>query len=144
MDSFQIRYNGNDSALITRGRNFTAAGIQAAIQGIAGWPAFGTASITLVPDTSFQVTLGGSLAGTDVSPLTIVNCNGCTGFVGEVAKGGPTTHRGIVTADRQLLPDGHRAHAVHDPAAHAVRADGKRDGCRRRCPHVHVGAERPR
>ena len=58
MDSFQIRYNGNDSALITRGQNFTAAGIQAAIQGIAGWPAFGTASITLVPDTSFQITLG--------------------------------------------------------------------------------------
>ena len=60
MDSFQIRYNGNDSALITRGRNFTAAGIQAAIQGIAGWPAFGTASITLTGDTSLQITLGGS------------------------------------------------------------------------------------
>src|SRR6185369_999028 len=30
MDSFQIRYNGNDSAVITRGKNFTAAGIQAA------------------------------------------------------------------------------------------------------------------
>ena len=104
MDSFQIRYNGNDSALITRGRNFTAAGIQAAIQGIAGWPAFGIASIALVPDTSFQITLGGSLVGMDVSPLSIVNCNGCTGFVGEVAKGGPTTHRGIVTPTGNSFP----------------------------------------
>jgi trimeric autotransporter adhesin len=110
MDSFQIRYNGKDSAPIQRGRNFTAAGIQAAIQGIAGWPAFGTASITLVGDTSFQITLGGSLAGTDVSPLTIVNCNtpaglsGCTGFVGEVAKGGPTMHRGTVTPTGNSYP----------------------------------------
>ena len=104
MDSFQIRYNGNDSAVIMRGRNFTAAGIQAAIQGIAGWPAVGIASITLVPDTSFQITLGGSLAGMDVSPLSIVNCNGCTGFIGKVAKGGPTTHRGTVTPTGNSFP----------------------------------------
>src|SRR4029077_2115801 len=58
MDSFQVRYNGNDSVPIVRGQNFTAVGIQAAIQGIAGWPAIGVATITLVPDTSFQITLG--------------------------------------------------------------------------------------
>ncbi len=40
-DSFQLRFNGKDSVPIVRGKNFTAAGIQAAIQGIAGWPAFG-------------------------------------------------------------------------------------------------------
>jgi len=104
MDSFQVRYNGNDSVRIVRGQNFTAAGIQAAIQGIAGWPAIGVASITLVPDTSFQITLGGSLTGMDVSPLSIVNCSGCTGFIGEVAKGGPTTHRGAVTPTGNSYP----------------------------------------
>jgi len=104
MDSFQIRYKGSDSAPIVRGKNFTAAGIQAAIQGIAGWPAVGVASITLVPDTSFMITLGGSLTGMDVSPLSIVNCSGCSGFVGEVAKGGPTTHRGTVTPTGNAYP----------------------------------------
>jgi len=104
MDSFQVRYNGNDSVPIVRGQNFTAAGIQAAIQGIAGWPAIGVATITLVPDTSFQITLGGSLTGMNVSPLSIVNCNGCSGFIGEVAKGGPTTHRGAVTPTGNSFP----------------------------------------
>ena len=103
-DSFQLRFNGKDSAPIVRGKNFTAAGIQAAIQGIAGWPAFGTASVSVVPDTSFTITLGGSLASTDVAPIALVNCNGCTGFIGEVAKGGATTHRGIVTPTGNSFP----------------------------------------
>src|SRR5207244_10257824 len=103
-DSFQLRFNGKDSAPIVRGKNFTAAGIQAAIQGIAGWPAFGTASVSVVPDTSFTITLGGSLAPTDVAPIALVNCNGCTGFIGEVAKGGATTHRGIVTPTGNSFP----------------------------------------
>ena len=38
-DQFQLRYLGNDSAPIVRGTNYTAAGIQTAIQNIAGWPA---------------------------------------------------------------------------------------------------------
>jgi hypothetical protein len=103
-DSFQLRFNGKDSVPIVRGKNFTAAGIQAAIQGIAGWPAFGTASVSVVPDTSFTITLGGSLAGMDVSPISLVNCNGCTGYIGEVAKGGATTHRGIVTPTGNSFP----------------------------------------
>ena len=41
-DSFQLRYNGSHSAPIVRGTNFTHAGVQAAIQGIPGWPAGGT------------------------------------------------------------------------------------------------------
>ena len=103
-DSFQLRFNGKDSVPIVRGKNFTAAGIQAAIQGIAGWPAFGTASVSVVPDTSFTITLGGSLALTDVAPIALVNCNGCTGYIGEVAKGGATTHRGIVTPTGNSFP----------------------------------------
>jgi len=43
--SFQLRYNGADSAPIVRGTNFTTAGVQAAIQGIAGWPAGATSSV---------------------------------------------------------------------------------------------------
>ncbi len=103
-DSFQLRFNGKDSVPIVRGKNFTAAGIQAAIQGIAGWPAFGTASVSVVPDTSFTITLGGSLALTDVAPIALVNCNGCTGYIGEVAKGGPTTHRGAGTPTGNSFP----------------------------------------
>jgi trimeric autotransporter adhesin len=103
-DSFQLRYNGKDSAPIVRGTNFTNAGIQAAIQGIAGWPAFGTASVSIVPDTSFTITLGGSLVGMDVSPISLVNCKGCTGYIGEVAKGGPTTHRGKVDPTGNSYP----------------------------------------
>ena len=103
-DSFQLRFKGKDSVPIVRGKNFTAAGIQAAIQGIAGWPAFGTASVSVVPDTSFTITLGGSLALTDVAPIALVNCNACTGHIGEVAKGGPTTHRGVVTPTGNSFP----------------------------------------
>ncbi len=36
---FRISYNGNLSAPIVRGTNFTTAGVKAAIEGIAGWPA---------------------------------------------------------------------------------------------------------
>jgi trimeric autotransporter adhesin len=97
-DSFQLRYNGSLSAPITRGTNFNAAGIQAAIVGIAGWPVGGTAATSAVTDTGFTVTFGGTVAGTDVSLLELVSCAGCTGYVGEIAKGGPTTRRGTVTA----------------------------------------------
>jgi hypothetical protein len=103
-DSFRLHFNGKDSVPIVRGTNFTTAGIQAAIQGIAGWPAFGTASVSIVSDTSFTITLGGSLAGVDVSPISLVNCTGCTGYIGEVAKGGPTTHRGVVTPTGNSFP----------------------------------------
>ena len=38
-DSFAISYNGVASATVTNGVNYTAAGLKAAIEGIAGWPA---------------------------------------------------------------------------------------------------------
>ena len=38
-DSFTLTYNGVDSApIVTRGTNYTTAGIKAAIEAIAGWP----------------------------------------------------------------------------------------------------------
>ena len=103
-DSFRLQYNGNLSAIVTRGTNFTTGGVQAAIQGIAGWPAGGTATVSVLSDTAFTVTFGGTLAATDVSPLTLMNCIGCTGYVGEITKGGLTTHGGTVTATGNNFP----------------------------------------
>jgi len=103
-DSFRLRYNGNDSAPIVRGTNFTAAGIQTAIRGIAGWPAFAIPTVSLAADASFMITFGGSLASMDVSPFAVVSCSGCTGFVGEIAKGGATNHQGVVTATGNSYP----------------------------------------
>ena len=103
-DSFQLQYKGNLSATVSRGTNFTAAGIQTAIQGISGWPAGATVTVSALSDTAFTVTFGGTLAGVDASPLALVNCAGCTGYVGEIAKGGPTTRRGAVTATGNGFP----------------------------------------
>jgi hypothetical protein len=103
---FQLRYNGNDSAAIVRGTNFTTAGVQAAIQGIAGWPAGGTVTVSALGDTAFTLTFGGTLAGVNVAPLQLVNCTGgCTGYVGEITKGGSTTKGGTtVTATGNTAP----------------------------------------
>lgn len=92
---FQLRYNGADSAAIVRGTNFTTAGVKAAIEGIAGWPAGGTVTVSTLGDTAFTVTFGGTLASVNVAQLQLVNCTGgCTGYVGEIAKGGVTTRGG--------------------------------------------------
>jgi len=103
---FQLQYNSSNSAAIVRGTNFTTAGIQAAIQGIPGWPAGGTATVSALTDTGFTITFGGSaLANTNVSELQLVNCSGgCTGYVGEIAKGGVTTRRGTVTPTGNNFP----------------------------------------
>ena len=103
---FQLRYNGNNSEPIVRGTNFTAAGIQAAIQGIAGWPAGATVTVGVPTDTSFQVTFGGgAVAGVNVSELQLVNCSGgCTGYVGEIAKGGITARGGAISATGNAVP----------------------------------------
>jgi trimeric autotransporter adhesin len=103
---FQLRYNGNDSVAIVRGTNFTAAGIQAAIQGIAGWPAGATVTVGTPTDTSFQVTFtGGAVAGVNVNALQLVNCTGgCTGYVGEIAKGGITARGGALSPTGNTAP----------------------------------------
>jgi hypothetical protein len=96
---FQLRYNGNNSAAIVRGNNFTTAGVKAAIEAIAGWPAGGTVTISTLGDTAFTITFGGTLAGTNVNELQLVNCSGgCTGFIGEITKGGLTTRGGTSSA----------------------------------------------
>ena len=102
---FQLRFGGNDSAAIVRGANFDAAGITAAVQGITGWPAGGTVTVSAVGDNAFTITFGGTLAGINVSNLQLVNCTGgCTGYVGEIATSGLTARGGTVTATTNSPP----------------------------------------
>jgi trimeric autotransporter adhesin len=101
---FQLRYNGNDSAPIVRGTTFTTAGVKAAIEAITGWPAGGTVTISTLTDTGFTVTFGGSLASVNASALQLINCSNCTGFVGEVAKGGLTARGGSTSSTGNSAP----------------------------------------
>jgi hypothetical protein len=95
-DSFQLEYLGNLSAPIVNGTNYSAAGIQAAIEGVAGWPAGATLSVTSIGGTGppttagFDVTFGGTLANTDVATFSIVNAVGLTGVVSTPFNGGST------------------------------------------------------
>ncbi|WP_327025000.1 M12 family metallo-peptidase [Micromonospora sp. NBC_01739] len=101
-DSFTVNYGGVDSAPIVRGVNYTTAGIKAAIESIAGWPAGATVNVAAfggsgtLNDTGFQVTFTGALAATNVAPLTLTNLNEVTGFVGETAKGGAIDNGGYL------------------------------------------------
>ena len=102
---FQLAFNGNTSVPIVRGVNFTTAGIKAALEGSAGWPAGGLVTVSALSDNAFTVTFNGSLAGTNVAALQLENCSGgCTGYVGEVAKGGLTTRGGAVSASGNSAP----------------------------------------
>lgn len=96
---FQLRLGGADSVAIVRGSNYTTAGVKAAIEAIPGWPAGGTVNIASLTDNAFTISYGGTLAGTDVPNLELVNCtDGCSGYVNDIAKGGASTRGGIVTA----------------------------------------------
>jgi hypothetical protein len=104
-DSFQLEYQGNLSAPIVNGTNYSAAGIQAAIEGIAGWPAGATLSVTSIGGTAapttagFDVTFGGTLASTDVATFAVVNGVGVTGIVSTPFNGGPTFDSFTLTLD---------------------------------------------
>jgi hypothetical protein len=120
-DSFTIRYNGSDSVPIVRGTNYTAAGIASAIQGIATWPG-GTVTVANFggggspTDNGFQVTFnGGPLAGANVSPLSLTNLSGVTGFVGETDKGGPVDNKGST-----ITPTGNSPPVVTAPATFTI------------------------
>ena len=113
---FVLRYNGADSAPIVRGTNFTTAGIQAAVQAIAGWPAGGTVSISGLTDTGFTIGFGGALAGVNAANLELVGCTGgCTGYVGEITKGSTSTRGGST-----VIATGNSAPVVTAPAAFTI------------------------
>jgi hypothetical protein len=103
---FQLSYNGQLSPAIVNGTNFTTAGVQAAIQAIPGWPSGATATVSTLSTTAFTVTFGGTLANTgSVSLLQLVNCSGgCTGYVGQITKGGLTTKGGTTSATGNSAP----------------------------------------
>ncbi|KQQ97661.1 hypothetical protein ASF77_04545 [Massilia sp. Leaf139] len=111
---FQLAWNGALSAPIVRGTNYTALGVKAAIEGMAGWPAGAIATVSALSDAAFTVTFGGALAGTNVAQLTLENCSGCSGYVGEIAVGGPTTRRGAVSAMENNAP------SVTAPAGYTI------------------------
>ncbi|MDM5177582.1 M12 family metallo-peptidase [Massilia sp. DJPM01] len=102
---FRIDVNGNLSAPIVRGTNYTTSGVKAALEGSPGWPAGATVSVSALSDTAFTVTFNGALAGVNVATLKLADCTGgCSGLVGEVAKGGPTTRGGAVSASGNIAP----------------------------------------
>jgi hypothetical protein len=112
---FQISWNGNLSAPIVRGTNFTAAGIKAAIEAISGWPAGATVTVSAVSNTAFTVTFGGTLAGTNAAQLQLANfSSGVTGYTGEITAGGLTTRGGGTTAS------GNSAPLVTAPASYTI------------------------
>jgi hypothetical protein len=90
---FQFSHNGNLSAPIVRGTNNTAAGIKAAIEGIAGWPANATVTASGVSDTAFTLTF--PAAAGNVPNLAVVPGAGVSVVIGELTAGGQTTKRGI-------------------------------------------------
>lgn len=113
--SFVLSYNGQKSAPIVRGSNFTVAGIKAAIEAIPGWPSGGTITASTVGDTAVTLTYGGTLAGTNVPSLAVESCDACSGFVGEIAKGGLTTKNGI-----SQTPSGNAAPVVSTAAGYTI------------------------
>ena len=102
---FVMRWNGQASAPIVRGTNFTAAGIKAAIQGISGWPGGTTVTISALSDNAFTITFAGTLANTATALLALSDCSsGCSGKVGEIAVGGLSARGGAVTAKANAAP----------------------------------------
>lgn len=103
--AFRIAYQGNLSAPIVRGTSYTTAGVKAAIEGIAGWPAGGIVTVSALGDTTFTLTFGGTLAGQDVAPLTLTECTaGCSGYINDITAGGLSTRRGAVSANANIAP----------------------------------------
>jgi hypothetical protein len=112
---FRLSYNGALSAPIVRGENFTIAGVRTAIESIAGFPAGAIASVSVLSDTGFTVTFGGTLGFTNVANLELVECSGgCSGYVGEIAVGGATNRRGAVSGTGNAAP------VVSVPASYTI------------------------
>ena len=115
--SLQLRLNGVNSAPITRGsKAFTATGIKSVIEQLSNWPTGGTVTVSGITDTGFTITYGGALAGTNVPELQLVNCTGgCTGYVGEITKGGITAKGGNL-----IIGTGNAAPVVTAPASFTI------------------------
>ncbi len=121
-DSFSLDYNGNVSAPIVNGVNYTAAGVLAALTPIL--PAGGTATVAGFAgggfnNTGFQVTFTGGLAATNV-PVTLGVQGfsaGASGFVGETDKGGAVDNKG---GPGNIDPTGNAFPVVSAPAVYTI------------------------
>ncbi|WP_428504182.1 M12 family metallo-peptidase [Roseateles sp.] len=111
---FQLSYGGNASAPIIRGTNFTTAGIKAAIEAIAGWPAGGTVTVSSLTDTGFTLTFSGSLAGTNL-PMLGLSGLGAGNYIGEITAGGLSTRRG-----HTITATGNSAPALNVPPTYTI------------------------
>jgi hypothetical protein len=119
-DSFQLNFGGSVSAPIVNGVNYTAAGIQAALTPLL--PAGATATVAgfgnaAFNNTGFQITLGGTLAQTNV-PVTLALQDfsaGASGLVGETDKGGAVDNKGGT-----VTPTGNSFPTVTGPAEVAI------------------------
>lgn len=122
-DSFTVNYNGVDSALITNGVDYTSAGIKAAIEAIAGWPAGATVTVAnfggggAPSNNGFQVTFGGTLGVVNVPTLlSLTNMSaGLSGFFGETDKGGAVDNQGGI-----ITPTGNAIPAVTAPISYTI------------------------
>jgi hypothetical protein len=66
-------------------------------------------------DQGFQVTFGGTLAGTNTASLELVGFSGASGFVGETAKGGAIDNQGWIAAE-----NGNHAPVVSAPMGYVI------------------------
>jgi Metallo-peptidase family M12B Reprolysin-like/Putative Ig domain len=84
--SFQVQIGDATSAVLGfGGLPVTNGNVAAAINAIPGFA--GTVGSTGAGNAGFTLTFGGASAGTDVPPISIVNCT-CTSAVREIAQGG--------------------------------------------------------
>jgi uncharacterized repeat protein (TIGR01451 family) len=119
-DSFRATFGGNTSGAITRGTNYNAAGITAALVSIlpagstvavADWGGGGAPS-----DNGFEVTFGGTQAGTNIAQLGLTGfTGGAGGFVGETDKGGPIDNSGS-----SVISTGNTAPNVSAPGPYTI------------------------
>ena len=145
-DSFTLNYNGNTSAPIMNGTNYTAAGILAALTPIL--PAGGTATVAgfgggSVQQHGFQVTFAGTLAATNVPVMLALHelHRGRVRLRRRDRQGRRGRQQGRIDhADGQRDPGRDGAGRVHDPAADAVRPHRQRDRRRRRRADLLAGS----
>jgi hypothetical protein len=130
-DSFTLNYNGNVSAQITNGVNYTAAGILAALTPLL--PAGGTVTVAgfgggAFNNTGFQVTYTGTLAMANNPVLLRVQdfTAGASGFTGETDNGGAVDNQGGPGLNVITNPHGQRDRRGRGPACLQLGAERSR------------------
>ncbi len=109
-ESFTLSFNGQTTAPIVRGTNYSTAAIDAALEAVIGTDTVAVAAFGgsgTLNDTGFQVTFnGGVVDNTDVESLVLTTVSGdVSGFVGETQAGGPVENGGYtVTASGNRAP----------------------------------------